>query len=79
MFAALEEAGVPRDELVLAWDFVTASDESLTADMLAMRDQALPAMGEAGANLGFTADGGRGQPGAVPARSCSAPTTRPTS
>ena len=55
MFAALDGAGVARDDLVLAWDFVTASDDSLTADMLAMRDQAVPAMGEAGANLGFTA------------------------
>ncbi len=53
MFATLEEAGVARDDLVLAWDFVTASDDSMTADLVAMRDQALPAMGEAGASLGF--------------------------
>jgi hypothetical protein len=56
MFDALEEAGVARDELVLAWDFVTASDDSMTADLITMRDQALPAMGEAGANLTFTTE-----------------------
>lgn len=65
MFTALEEAGVERDELVLAWDFVTASDESLTADLVAMRDQALPAMGEAGANLTFTAQPVDGDPALV--------------
>jgi hypothetical protein len=62
MFAALEKAGVERDELVLAWDFVTASDESMTADLLTMRDAALPAMGEAGANLTFTAEEYEGDP-----------------
>lgn len=53
IFAAIEAHGVSRDELVLAWDFVTASDESLTADLLTMRDKALPAIGDAGANLSF--------------------------
>jgi hypothetical protein len=56
VLAALEADGVPRDDLVLAWDFVTASDESMTADLMAMREQALPAMGEAGAKLTFTAE-----------------------
>lgn len=55
IFTALADAGVPREDLVLAWDFVTASDQSLTADLLAMRTQALAAMGENGANLGFQA------------------------
>lgn len=41
IFAALEAEGLPRSELVLAWDFVTASDEFLTQDLLAMRTQAL--------------------------------------
>jgi hypothetical protein len=53
--AALETAGVPADDLVLAWDFVTASDEFLTRDLLTMRDTAVTAIGNAGANLGFTA------------------------
>jgi hypothetical protein len=56
VFAALEAAGVPRAELVLAWDFVTASDELLTADLLHMRAKALPVIGENGANLTFQAE-----------------------
>lgn len=56
MFAALEAAGVAKSELVLAWDFVTVSDEFLRSDLTAMREQALPAIGTAGANLTFTAE-----------------------
>lgn len=51
VFAALEAAGVARDDLVLAWDFVTASDAFLTRDLLAMRAQAVSDMGANGANL----------------------------
>jgi hypothetical protein len=36
----LEDFGVERDELILAFDFVVSSDESLTSEMLSMRDQA---------------------------------------
>lgn len=43
VFAALETAGVPREELVLAWGFTTASEASITADLLAMRDGMLAA------------------------------------
>ncbi len=56
IFAALEADGIPRADLVLAWDFVTASDEMLTADGLEMREVALPLIGEDGANLTFTAE-----------------------
>jgi hypothetical protein len=56
IFAALEEEGLARDQLVLAWDFVTASDEFLTSDLRAMRDDALPEMGEDGANITFQAE-----------------------
>jgi hypothetical protein len=56
MFAALETAGVPQAELVLAWDFVTASDEFLRSDLTTMREQALTAIGPAGANLTFTTE-----------------------
>jgi len=56
MFAALEAAGVPKNELVLAWDFVTVSDEFLRSDLTTMREQALPAIGANGANLTFTAN-----------------------
>lgn len=62
VLAAVEAAGVGRDELVLAWDFVTASDASLTRDLLTMRDAALPAIGEAGANLGFELSAISGDP-----------------
>lgn len=55
VFTALGTAGVAKDDLVLAWDFVTASDEFLTADLLTMRDTAVAAIGDAGANLTFTA------------------------
>ncbi len=53
--AALATAGVPSDDVVLAWDFVTASDEFLTRDLLTMRDTAVTAIGAAGANLAYTA------------------------
>jgi len=39
LFGELEALGVERDELVLAFDFVVASDESLTREMLVMRDE----------------------------------------
>lgn len=53
MFAALEDAGYPRASLVLAWDFVTASDAFLTRDLTQMRDDAIAAIGEDGAGLAF--------------------------
>ncbi len=52
IFSALESAGIDRNELVLAWDFVTASDEMLTGDLMTMRNQAMPALT---AELEFTA------------------------
>ncbi len=55
IFAAAATAGIPKWELVLAWDFVTASDQFLTSDLLTMRDEGVAAMGPAGANLRFTA------------------------
>ncbi len=54
VFAALATAGLPKEDLVLAWDFHTASDEFLTSDLLTMRDAAQAAIGTAGANLSFT-------------------------
>lgn len=54
IFSALEAAGVPKTDLVLAWDFHTASNEFLRRDLLTMRDAALPAMGANGANLTFS-------------------------
>jgi hypothetical protein len=53
IFAALATAGVDKSELVLAWDFRTASDAFLTSDLLTMRDAALPMLGSNGSNLTF--------------------------
>lgn len=54
IFAALEERGIDRETLVTAWDFTTASRESVRADLLNARDAALAAMGPNAANLSFT-------------------------
>lgn len=40
VFARLENAGVDRDDLLLAWDFSTASTSALTDWIVAVRDQA---------------------------------------
>lgn len=53
IFAALDAVGVPRDDLVVAWDFTTATDESVRSSMLTARDAAMPAMGDLGANLSY--------------------------
>ena len=47
IFADLAAAGVARGELQLAWDFTVASTESLTGRMIAMRDDAFAALGDA--------------------------------
>jgi hypothetical protein len=44
VFAPLEEAGVARDELQLAWDFTVRSRESAAADMLAVRQMTMDAL-----------------------------------
>jgi hypothetical protein len=62
IFSAMQDQGVSKDDLVLAWDFDTASDEFLTSDLLAMRADALDAMGDTGQNLTFQADTLAGDP-----------------
>ena len=52
--AALEAAGIPRDDLVVAWDFVIADDASVIADGVAARNAVLAAMGPNGVNLTYT-------------------------
>jgi hypothetical protein len=52
---ALSAAGVPRQRLLLAWDFVTATDGFLTQNLLAMREQALQQAGDQG--MGFSVTG----------------------
>ncbi len=41
IFGLLEAAGVERSSLIEAWDFDTASDESLYADVVTLRDEAI--------------------------------------
>jgi hypothetical protein len=44
IFTDLEDAGIERDELWLAWDFTVASQESLAGRLLHMRDDAFEAL-----------------------------------
>lgn len=44
VLAALDTAGFPADELVVAWDFTVASDAFLHRDMIAARDRAIAAL-----------------------------------
>lgn len=53
IFAKLATAGVDKSDLVLAWDFRTASDASLRSDLTSMRTDALTAMGSNGSALSF--------------------------
>ena len=53
VFADLEAIGVPRSDLVLAWDFVTASDENVTQDLRTIRDRALEKLDADVAGLTF--------------------------
>lgn len=48
IFARLEGKGIARKELQIAWDYTTASRESNTRVMLAMRDDALAKVGPLG-------------------------------
>ena len=52
VFPVLEAAGVPRAELIEAWDFTTATGERIWGDLVAMRDAAMSAVGDRG--LGCT-------------------------
>jgi len=54
LFTALDDAGVPREGLIQAWDFHTASGASIWGDMLAMRDDALERVGDDGLGCNVT-------------------------
>ena len=54
VFTLLESETVPRTDLLLAWDFVTASSEAMHGPLLAMRDDALTAIGTDGPPLVVT-------------------------
>jgi hypothetical protein len=55
-FAKLAAAGAPKEQLVVAWDFTTRSDEPAWRDMIDARDAMLAAAGEKGANITWTID-----------------------
>ena len=46
VFPVLAEAGLGREELLLAWDFTTATEQSVTGDMLAIRDDLVATLAE---------------------------------
>ncbi|MDC0667805.1 hypothetical protein [Nannocystis radixulma] len=48
IFKRLGEAGIPRDNLQLAWDYTVASTENTTSRLLHIRDDALAQVGQAG-------------------------------
>jgi len=54
IFSLLGEAGVPRDGLLLAFDWVTASSEAMHGPLLHMRDDAFATLGAA--SPAFTID-----------------------
>ncbi len=54
IFAHLEDAGVARDDLQLAWDFTTASEQNNTSWLLHMRDEALELIGDDGPGYTIT-------------------------
>ena len=55
IMTALAAAGIPEDDVVIAWDFVTASDENLTLDLRTMRARALALIESDASNLTFDA------------------------
>lgn len=54
IFASFEAAGIPKTDLVVAWDFTTASDEWIHDQMIKTRDAALASMGTLAANMTYT-------------------------
>ncbi len=54
IFAKLEAKGISADDLVTAWDFTTASGESVRSDLLVARDRMLAMLGTDGANSSYT-------------------------
>lgn len=54
IFKILGTAGVSKNDLLIAWDFHTASDEYIHRDILAMREQAIAALGTEGIGYEIT-------------------------
>ncbi len=53
IFGLLADHGIAKDDLLLAWEFWTATDEELRADLIGARDAAAAFQGTGGANLGL--------------------------
>ena len=51
VFAALDQEGISKDELTLAWDFVTHTSSSVHDRMLTVRDRGYEAAGESGPEI----------------------------
>src|SRR5262249_26322601 len=47
LFATLKDAGIPKNDLYLAWDFTVASERNLSERLLFMRDDAFARLGSA--------------------------------
>jgi len=56
IFSGLEAVGIMKDDLVLAWDFVTGSDAMIFREMTAVRDTGLIEMGESAKNMEYFVD-----------------------
>lgn len=54
LFSFLTSHGINRSNIVLAWDFTTASDQFLTSHLITMRDTALSLTQTVGMNYTFT-------------------------
>ncbi|RME20620.1 MAG: hypothetical protein D6798_20075 [Deltaproteobacteria bacterium] len=54
LFPALEQAGLPREHLLLAWEYQVASEAQILGPITSMRDQALADIEEGG--VPFTVD-----------------------
>ena len=45
IFSALQSAGIPKNDLILAWDFHTASDDAIERWLISMRDETFAQLG----------------------------------
>ena len=76
IFEFLDAEGYPREELLLAWDFMVASEDYLTGSIRSMREQALSEM--EGTGLDYTVDEIEDDPNANTARVVKGTFTVPT-
>nr|MBA2540565.1 hypothetical protein [Deltaproteobacteria bacterium] len=56
VLVALDDAGIPDDDLVVAWDFTVASDASANADLIAARERGLATLATYPSLFTITAD-----------------------